>query len=108
MSVLPIDLQVLFSKVPEHSENIARHTNAAQSGQMMSYEKNRVESNETNVKVKNMEQYSADFNKINPESGERKKGEKTGLKEKRKKSNQEKEPYKPAPKEEGKGNIIDI
>jgi hypothetical protein len=106
MSVLPIDLQVLFSKVPEHSENIARSTNAALTGQLMNNEKNRLDSNEVDAKVQNLEQYSGEFSKINPDSRDGKKG--SGRKGKGKKGEQVKEPYKPAVKEEGKGNIIDI
>lgn len=107
MSVLPIDLQVLFSKVPDHAENIARATNAAQSGQVMNLEKIHHESNETNAKVKTMEQYSEDFSKINPESGERKAGQEKERKG-AKKGKKEAQQYKPAAKEEGTGNIIDI
>jgi|GEM_PF-1353514 hypothetical protein len=109
MSVLPIDLQVLFSKVPEHSENIARSTNAALTGQLMNNEKNRLDSNEVDAKVQNLEQYSGEFSKINPDSREGKNRKGQARKDaKGKKGEPEKEPYKPAVKEEGKGNIIDI
>jgi len=108
MSVLPIDLQVLFSKVPDHSENIARATNAAQSGQLMSFEKTRQQSIETNATVKNLEQYSGEFNKINPDSGKNKEGGGGIPKGKGKKSRPVNDTYKPAKKEEGKGNFIDI
>lgn len=108
MSTLPIDLQVLFSKASEHSENIARHSNAAQSGYIKDYEKIHRESQEVNNKVNNMEEYAQDFTRINPESRQ-KKGQQKALKKKEmNKEIKETKEYKRAPIEEGTGKIIDI
>ncbi len=106
MSVLPIDLQVLFSKSTEHSENIARHSNAAQMGQMSNFEKVRKESIEINEKIKETDQYAEDFTKIQAD-GE---GNQEQLESHARKREREEKPleYKPALKEEGKGNIIDV
>lgn len=107
MSVLPIDLQVLFSKSTEHQENIARHTNAAQMGQLNNFEKVHKESVQINEKVKGMEEYAEDFTKVHPD---KKREASTSMEEERKKreKSEEKEEYKPTLKEEGKGTIIDI
>lgn len=106
MSVLPIDLQVLFSKSTEHSENIARHSNAAQMGQMTNFEKVRKESIEVNEKIKETDEYAEDFTKVDPDG----KGYQEQFESHARKKEQEEKPheYKPALKEEGKGNIIDI
>ncbi|MCX7820305.1 MAG: hypothetical protein N2258_01350 [Brevinematales bacterium] len=106
MSVLPIDLQVLFSKSTEHSENIARHSNAAQMGQMTNFEKVRKESVEINEKIKETDEYAEDFTKIQPD-GEGYKEQAESHSQKREKEEKPHE-YKPALKEEGKGTIIDV
>ncbi len=108
MSVLPIDLQVNLTKASELSDNLARTVNAAQSGKIMENEKIHRESNETNAKVKNLDEYSEEFNKINPESKESNEQGFSGKKGAKKNTNQEPAVYKPAPKEEGTGTIIDI
>jgi len=109
MSVSPIDLQVLFSKAADLSENIARSSNATQTGQVASYEKIHRESNDINRMVNNVEQYSQEFSKINPEGSNK---EKQNMpREKNKKSaltTPKMEENKKALKEEGTGNIIDI
>ncbi len=106
MAVLPIDLQVLFSKSTEHSENIARHSNAAQLGQLNNFEKVHKESIQTNERIKETNEYAQDFTKVNPDA-ERKSEEYKGSSLKKEHEEKEKE-YKPALKEEGKGNIIDV
>ncbi len=107
MGVLPIDLQVLFSKSIEHSENIARHSNAAQMGQMSNFEKVRKESVEVNEKVKETDQYAEDFTKVDAE-GKNYEEQKEAKREKREREETLPHEYKPALKEEGKGNIIDV
>lgn len=106
MAVLPIDLQVLFSKSTEHSENIARHSNAAQLGQINNFEKVHKESIQTNERIKEADEYAQDFTKVNPdaENPEQQFASTSGRKGKK----EEEKEYKPALKEEGKGNIIDI
>ncbi len=108
MSVLPVDLQVLFSKASEHSENIARQSNTSQAVFVDGYEKIHQQSNQANETVKNLEQYDQDFTKINPESKKRRGGE-NGRKKKASPDQQaEAQEYKRAPTEEGTGRIIDI
>lgn len=108
MAVLPIDLQVLFSKSTEHQENVARHSNAVQTGQLTSIEKVHKESIQTNERVQSTEQYAQDFTKVHPD---RKGGAQFQTSSQRKnegKKEEQKETYRPAAKEEGKGIIIDI
>lgn len=106
VSVLPIDLQVLFSKSTEHSENIARHSNAAQMGQMTNFEKVRKESIEVNEKIKETDQYAEDFTKVDPDGESYQ--EQAESHERKKEQEEKNNEYKPAIKEEGKGTIIDI
>ncbi|MGC8764878.1 MAG: hypothetical protein ACP5QT_03235 [Brevinematia bacterium] len=106
MAVLPIDLQVLFSKSTEHSENIARHSNAAQLGQLNSFEKIHKESVQINERIKETDEYAQDFTKVNPDA-EKKPEQYTSSSSGKEKKEDGKE-YKPALKEDGKGNIIDI
>ena len=106
MAVLPIDLQVLFSKSSEHSENIARHSNAAQLGQLNNFEKVHKESIKTNERIKEANEYAQDFTKVNPDT--EKKAEEYPSSSSRKEKGEKETEYKPALKEEGKGNIIDV
>ena len=107
MPVLPIDLQVLFSKSTEHSENVARHSSAAQLGQMSNFEKIHKESIHAKERIKETDEYAQDFTKVHPDS-EKKHNEYASSKQHEKREEKEEESYKPALKEEGKGNIIDI
>lgn len=108
MSVLPIDLQVLFTKANEHSENIARSSNATQSGQIAGNEKLHRESLETNEKVKTLDEYAEDFTKVSAESHQKKDQERGKKKKKEMPEPDPIENFKRAPKEEGTGTIIDI
>jgi hypothetical protein len=106
MSVLPVDLQVLFTKASDVSENIAKNANRAQNLLAEGYEKVHKESKETNEKVAKLDQYAEDFTKVNEEGG----GQQS-LPEQHKKKEQEtaeSKEYKRAPKEDGTGRIIDI
>jgi uncharacterized coiled-coil DUF342 family protein len=107
MSVLPVDLQVLFSKASEHSENIARQSNSNHIISVEGYEKIHKQSKETDEKVSNLDEYSQDFTKINPE-GKRKEEQARKRKKKLKENEEDTEDNKRAPMEEGKGGIIDI
>ncbi len=108
MSVLPIDLQVLFSKASDLSENIARQSNLTQAGLADGYEKIHKQSQDTNEKVNNLEEYSQDFTKINPETGKRSGGQKMRKKKAAQVKPPEVQEYKRAVTEEGTGKYIDI
>jgi hypothetical protein len=105
---MPIDLQVLFTKSAEHSDNIARQSNAVQSGYIAGYEKVHHQSVETNETVSKLEQYDNSFTKINPEPEKKKKRQYIPDKKAKNVTEQSSEEYKPAQKEEGTGQIIDI
>lgn len=106
MSVLPLDLQVLFTKASDVSENIAKNANKAQNLLAEAYEKVRKESKETDEKVTSVDQYAEDFTKVNEEGG----GQQQQPEQNRKKNPETAEPqeFKRAPKEDGTGRIIDI
>lgn len=108
MSVLPLDLQVLFTKAVEHSENIARNSNRVQNVAMEGYEKIHKQSTEVTERVSNKDEVAEDFTKVSEEGGQ---GAGAGLEQHKKgASEQSAEPkeYKRAPKEDGTGRIIDI
>ena len=108
MAVLPIDLQVLFSKSTEHQENVARHSNTVQTGQFTNIEKVHRESIQTNERVQSAEQYAQDFTKVHTDRKGGSQSQANPQKKNKEKEQEHKETYRPAAKEEGKGIIIDI
>ncbi len=106
MGVLPIDFQVLFSKLGEHSESVARQQQVAQSGQIQAREQAHQKSVEINHTVSQLDAYAQDFTKVDPEGSSPQSYEQP---EKRQTSARETPQEKhEAPLEEGKGQIIDI
>lgn len=106
MSVLPLDLQVLFTKASDVSENIAKNASKTQNLLAEGYEKVRKESKETDEKVTTLDQYAEDFTKVNEEGGGQQQPQEHNKKKESESS--ESQEYKRAPKEDGTGRIIDI
>lgn len=107
MSVMPLDLQVLFTKASDVSENIAKNASKTQNLLAEGYEKVRKESKETDEKVTTLDQYAEDFTKVNEEGG----GQQYQPEQNKKKNQEgsaETQEFKRAPKEDGTGRIIDI
>ena len=107
MSVLPLDLQVLFTKATEHSENIAKNANKAQNIVAEGYEKVHKQSQENNEKVTTLDQDAEDCTKVNEEGGGQQQPQEHN-KKKESETGPESQEYKRAPKEDGTGRIIDI
>ncbi|URA10224.1 hypothetical protein [Thermospira aquatica] len=106
MGVLPIDFQVLFSKIGEHSELVARQQQVSQSGQIQAREQAHQKSIEINHTVSQLDAYAQDFTKVDPEASSSQSYEQPT---KQSSSPQQTTPEKhEAPLEEGKGQIIDI
>jgi len=115
MSILPIDLQVTFTKANEYEENIAKQQNIIQTGQSNIVEKAHQQSIEINNKVNNLEEYSEEFTKINTEKEHNKNKGRNKFDNKRqnhsnneKNSTTEETNKKSGLKENGVGNFIDI
>jgi uncharacterized membrane protein YukC len=107
---LPIDLQVLFTKANEHSENIARNINAVEHIRMTGVEKIHQQSVNADTQVEKTEKYSREFTKVNPDlqgSGHQNQKEENPEKEKDEASSEPAD-HRSHLKEDGTGSIIDV
>jgi|YNPMSStandDraft_2_1061718.scaffolds.fasta_scaffold00019_19 hypothetical protein len=105
MGALPIDFQVLFSKLSEHSELLARQQQVAQYGQIQAREAAHQKSIEAPRTVSELDAYAQDFTKVDPEASS---GGQYQHENEKRETHPIQEEKKNPPLEEGKGQIIDI